>query len=487
MLSVFSDSNYSMHIPGSPTCFSIPQNVSGLTCLSHEVASLGSCRRIFNGSISNLKIDNGLSCPLSIPSPAISGASVFCSSQPLTFTGALSGFTATSHFWEIVQCNSVGVVTPGGYSWSTWNTGHPGVFTFPVNSMPPIPCDNYFRIKLAISTPCFNWVETSRVIRINCTPVADVGHNRAICIGDCITLNAPGPTAGLLYTWTYLGDEPFVIGTGQSVTVCPTINSTYCVTVKNIQTGCSAYDCLNIVVLNNTPDFTFSNVQSFNGYCTLNANPIVTNVSGIPGFLATWRIEEIDQFGTVISPAFSTNCWASSLTCNFNKFDGPYYSLNGSFNPAATCINPNPGKFTTNRRYKITRTVNSASCPPKSFSLIFNCSAQPEPSAMPIINIDRDNSHEVDNLSMDASEVHDQEDLIAISPNPSTGIFTVNLSNSSKGIMEVYDVLGNKVKEILLKENTSQYQLDLTNQAKGVYLLHITTDGKKQFEKIIIE
>jgi len=75
-----------------------------------------------------------------------------------------------------------------------------------------------------------------------------------------------------------------------------------------------------------------------------------------------------------------------------------------------------------------------------------------------------------------------------IAPNPSTGIFNVNMAvASAQGKIYVLDMTGKRVYNTQLKENTYNYQIDLTAFAKGVYIINITTADKVESQKVVLE
>jgi hypothetical protein len=60
-------------------------------------------------------------------------------------------------------------------------------------------------------------------------------------------------------------------------------------------------------------------------------------------------------------------------------------------------------------------------------------------------------------------------------PNPNTGIFTINLSNfRERSYLKIYNVLGENIYSSGL--NTSNTEVDLSNNSSGIYLYRITTE-----------
>jgi hypothetical protein len=78
------------------------------------------------------------------------------------------------------------------------------------------------------------------------------------------------------------------------------------------------------------------------------------------------------------------------------------------------------------------------------------------------------------------------KDNISLYPNPSTGIFTINLNKPAKSKICIHDVLGNCImeKEYQNEENLS---IDLSNQAKGIYFLEVVVDNKRNVKKVVLQ
>jgi hypothetical protein len=195
MLSVYSDANYSIPLAGSPTCFTVPGSVTGLNTLSHGIAAQGGCTRIFNGTISDLKIDNGNTCPTGLfPSFVFTVCNPNPGSQALVVNGSAStwsGTPITSYYWEAVPVNGFGV--PVGPYEIFWGSGAPGSYTF--TTTPPYMPGAIIRVKLAIQS-CGNvW---SEVVHLGCvaTRMADPGLQTEEI--QAVSMY-PNPTSGKLF------------------------------------------------------------------------------------------------------------------------------------------------------------------------------------------------------------------------------------------------------------------------------------------------
>lgn len=74
---------------------------------------------------------------------------------------------------------------------------------------------------------------------------------------------------------------------------------------------------------------------------------------------------------------------------------------------------------------------------------------------------------------------------VGVYPNPSSGIFNIQLENNSKkSQLEVFDMTGKKITSAEIYNN---YSLDLTGYSKGIYIVKINTNDKQVVKKIILE
>ncbi|MDF2438807.1 MAG: Ig domain protein group 2 domain protein [Bacteroidota bacterium] len=81
-------------------------------------------------------------------------------------------------------------------------------------------------------------------------------------------------------------------------------------------------------------------------------------------------------------------------------------------------------------------------------------------------------------------ENHNNSASLTVSPNPSSGIFNLNLNNASKAQITVFDITG---KKILQKETSvAQQSIDLSAQPDGSYFITVKTDKELTTKKIII-
>src|SRR5688572_12796 len=73
-----------------------------------------------------------------------------------------------------------------------------------------------------------------------------------------------------------------------------------------------------------------------------------------------------------------------------------------------------------------------------------------------------------------------------VSPNPTTGIFTVSGNPLQSFMVEVYNLTGLKVKQQQIQPFRSG-KIDLSNQPKGMYLLKIISKGQNITKKVVVQ
>jgi hypothetical protein len=78
-------------------------------------------------------------------------------------------------------------------------------------------------------------------------------------------------------------------------------------------------------------------------------------------------------------------------------------------------------------------------------------------------------------------------DVVAIYPNPTAGSFTVYTQTLDAGRIEISDVSGTVVQAMDLVKDVYSYGVDLSGQAKGVYLVRVMAEGKVITKKLILE
>jgi len=81
--------------------------------------------------------------------------------------------------------------------------------------------------------------------------------------------------------------------------------------------------------------------------------------------------------------------------------------------------------------------------------------------------------------------------LISVSPNPSNGLFTINLSDYDKGelTITVFDQLGKVISNQTLNgsDQKNNHLIDLTTQETGIYFLRFSSVDGVATKKIVVQ
>ncbi|MFD2513063.1 T9SS type A sorting domain-containing protein [Pontibacter locisalis] len=93
---------------------------------------------------------------------------------------------------------------------------------------------------------------------------------------------------------------------------------------------------------------------------------------------------------------------------------------------------------------------------------------------------------------VDKVQVQEQEDEeIAIYPNPSNGVFTISVANLSakKAELRIINVIGNEIYHETLTRTEGQFSktIDLSGKAKGLYYIKLETDSYSSVRRVVIK
>lgn len=432
---------------------------------------------------------------------AFTSALSFCAGAPITVNGSASYGTVngsivpniiSNYVWTVVECDAAGTpLATATEWWSPWGTGNPGTYTIPsaASGGPTMTCGKYYKVKLAVQNACVPWAESAKIIYINCPPSFKLkGSTSKICTGDFALLNATmnaGNSSTYTLNWTPISPAGPSIYNGPlaSVTVSPTVPTTYLATVTDNVTGCSSIMQWYVNVVNNDPTFSL-NINTIPAtYFTmaLSANdPYGYNNSG---FYYSLFIEELDGVGNPYYQDNGTDCWWNYP--NQETFQGYASTGTGTFSQSGWGACPAPaGQFLYNHTYRITRGVWNDQCTYRQFAMIIT--TVKSGNGHTVEAVEDPNAPDYGALSLANAVNHQgEENAIAIYPNPSNGLYTIELADYTDASIEVYNVLGKKVKTV--QQTATKTTVDLTGYPKGVYFVNIHSNGELISKKIILE
>lgn len=79
-----------------------------------------------------------------------------------------------------------------------------------------------------------------------------------------------------------------------------------------------------------------------------------------------------------------------------------------------------------------------------------------------------------------------ENSTISVYPNPTNGKFTIN-SNSTISSVEIYNLLGARIPADIKLNQQVSCEIDLSGQARGIYLIKINKEGNNSTRKIVVQ
>jgi hypothetical protein len=305
---------------------------------------------------------------------------------------------------------------------------------------------------------------------ITITVTGGSGTLQPLVINDAfIIVGRGGTSTQSVFNYCTIGG---VIPTSSNVVISPSSSTT----VPGITVNANG----TVSVASSVPNGEYSITYNICQYCFLtncsasqkiyvtvgliaNTDPIYFNANGI--YLSgNMNVFTNDTFvGTTLNPA----------TASLSYVPNPYFSINttlGSPSYGNITINSGlpSGGFYYSVNYTICELANSSSCHTASVLL--------QGSAMK------------SNINVDIKEEVPLNSGFKIYPNPSSGVFNIQINKQSKDDdsfkLEIYNILGQKI--IDKSVNTNKFQIDLSNFENSTYFLKFKI-GEEVTNKIIIK
>lgn len=87
-----------------------------------------------------------------------------------------------------------------------------------------------------------------------------------------------------------------------------------------------------------------------------------------------------------------------------------------------------------------------------------------------------------------AVENETNNDLLKVYPNPSSGKLNISFgSDKNIEFINIMDMSGKTILHAPIIDSKSIHEIDLSGLAKGVYVLQVQSNGKRQTKKLILE
>ena len=365
-------------------------------------------------------------------------------------------------------------------------------------------------------------------------PSVNAGVDQSICAGSQVLLTGSGAST---YTWSPNGSNL------SSINVSPATSTSYMLTGKIVYSGlstasmtqtlsCSKTDAVNITVL------PLPNVKGWISSYSLCSGQVLPALNAYPGtgsYTYQWLFTPIWGIDEVILPITTSNLnttsygFGSYTVIITNNITGciKYLSTSIVLDPSAAqnmnaTFNTNEYIDQINNTIQITATPNGtgnhnwyvynsdinqtqgsliASYNSTSLNITLNLSGyylvKHTISKNPCNELKSTTMwihHDIVGKRINKEIIDDNTKLLinekssfTVYPNPSVGIFTISTDVLNEGTIEIYDSRGQKVEIIKLNNEISDYTINLTNHAKGIYIVNLLSNGKIQSKKIILE
>ena len=227
-------------------------------------------------------------------------------------------------------------------------------------------------------------------------------------------------------------------------------------TTTNVACNGACNGTFNAIVSGGTPAYMYSPALPWSGLCAGNYSISVTDSKGCQ---ATSSV-------TITQPPVLTAVTSITNTSCGSCTDGAASVSSGGGTPAYT-YQWMPGGQTT---------PTISNLPIGCYTVVVTDFKGCQTSSITCISFTTTTS--IDGLNL--------ANNITIAPNPSNGVFTITLNNTTDVIEAfVTNALGQVVKTEATK-NASQLNIDLSGMSKGIYYLTITTHDRKNMMKLIL-
>lgn len=418
--------------------------------------------------------------PSVTPSVNISNnQATLCSGQAFTFTAnQINGGSSPSYNWTL---NSNTISTSASYAAGVLNAGDVVSVTMTSNA--------------ACASPT---TATASVTIANCSGPLSVTatSGSAVCAGSSATLTATGNGGSGNYTYTWMPGNL----SGASVTVSPATTTTYTVTVND---GSTTSTSTTTVTVNALPtanagndvtictggsatltatggsNYTWSPAAGLS--CTNCAQPVATPTSS-----AVYSVTVTDGNGCTATDEVVVSVSTTALAEVTITADDDTICAGSSYTFTASPVNGGTPTYQW--------TLNGNNVGTNSASLVLANLAEDDEIACVMTSslgcvtnsTATSNTLTVVDCSVGVLDIAKQNLNINVMPNPSTGLFFVNLADvTGNATVEVFNMQGQRV----FTEATDKATLsvDLGEFGQGLYLMRVSTENGAATKKLIKE
>lgn len=321
-----------------------------------------------------------------------------------------------------------------------------------------------------VTTPNYTATVSSRYLCAGANPTLNMYMTNLPFYGATVSVTSSPAVPGFPYTGQITQYANFQVPLHNSIPATYTVTLTNndplrpCTSVRTVKT----YAC-NVIRIDHNP------INWTGRMYTGSSGPEDPSEEGIPGFETKWMLEELDLLTAeplyrIINPSV----WATEAgkRTTFNGFTAEN-SYSGDVT-GVTGAPDNAGVFSADRVYRITRSYRSTANPDwQEHSIVvgpgYDELTPPEDGTV----ISRGNT----GTGLPAA-------TFSVYPNPGKDVFHVSLNGGVlEGDIEVMNALGARVLSVTRVEGEQLYQIDLSNQPKGIYFVKMNNS----IHKLVIE
>ena len=310
-----------------------------------------------------------------------------------------------------------------------------------------------------------------------------------ICPNTTVTLTANGVTPGSGATLTWFDGANGTgnnLGSGGTKSVSPASTTTYYARLAGTATSTQT------VTVDKTASAITSTTANTNNVCPNTAVTLTANgVTSGSGATLTW-FDGAGGTGNNLGTGATKSVSPATTTTYYARLEGTCNTVEASITVTVqaaidfTVTNASP-VLTANQAgaaYRWLDCDNGNAVIPSETNQSFTATENGNYAVEITVGLCVDTSVCENVSTVGIGEVTTK--IASIYPNPTSGIFTIELTElSENSSLTVYDMLG---KIIVRKESiTTTTQIDLSGNEKGIYLINIQTNNKQTVRKITIQ
>jgi PKD repeat protein len=383
----------------------------------------------------------------------------------------------------------------------TWDYGDGQLY----NAMDPSPHgylsagDYMVRLKVVADNGCSDSIQ--KVVTVGRYPVAVITSDKplAFCKGDSVILSV-GYDSNYNYQWML--DSTGITGADSNKLAVKLLSGKYSVEVTNIQGNCVTTSSESVVNAKDMPVKPVIKTDNYEPGKCLGENPVRLRAdqsvaeysyqwlrNGVP--LSGSTLTHIDGFleqGDYTLKAHINGCNSLSDVVSITYIEGPEKPILTARGPSVwylACSSPSVDPYKWYYNGNIIPGANSNIYIAHQNLGKYNVRVTNEKGCFSL--------SDTISIPFDITSIEEPEILseVIIYPNPTTGLFKIEMNNNLFGelIIDIFTHDGSKVLNIKFEKTIEHFQtqIDLSGQSKGMYLINLSLDKFRAVRKVLVE